>query len=197
MARGMLAPPPAPHHYHPHHLHHQQPVSYSNLLLKTYENTMLSRHGITSGLAPTSYYSQTAFTSLGFSPPGGLTSLRVMAPLSLPIPPPGSFQHLLASMTSSVLKARETAEAASASPPSTPVTSASKTSTPSPSNDTDPDRRPQSASQLTKPGHEEDLRGLVTPGKGDIRSSSIASLRLKAKEHQLRMGKDACPRVVF
>ncbi|CAG5128530.1 unnamed protein product [Candidula unifasciata] len=198
MARGMLVPQPATHHYHPHHhLHHQHPLSYSDLLLKSYENTMLSRHGMASGLPPNNYYSQTAFASLGFPPPGGLSSLRVMAPLSLPIPPPGSFQHLLASMTSSVLKARENAEGSSASPPSTPVTSGSKASTPSPNNDPDPDRRPPSATLVTKPSHGEEFRSSVMSGKGDIRSSSIASLRLKAKEHQLRIGKDTCPRVVF
>lgn len=196
MARGILAPPSSPHHAH--HLHYPHVNSYSNLLLKTYENTLLSRFGVASHIGPNSFYSHAAaFSSLGISPPTGLTAMRGVAPMSLPLAPPGSFQHLLASMTSSALKARETAEVTSLSPPTTPVTSSSMTTTPSPSNEIEGMRRPSAAQLSPDLCQEEELRGLLTSASGDVRSSSIASLRLKAKEHQIRLGTSPCTRLLF
>uniref|UniRef100_A0A2C9JFA1 Homeobox domain-containing protein n=1 Tax=Biomphalaria glabrata TaxID=6526 RepID=A0A2C9JFA1_BIOGL len=195
MTRGILGPPPGPHLHHPHHPYQG---SYSDLLLKTYENTLMSRYGVPPQMSPfgnAGFYSPAAaFSSLGMTPQGGLAAIRALNPMSLSLPPPGSFQHLLASMTSTALKARQTADVTSFSPPTTPVLS--KTTTPSPpSNETDPANRKQTSPDL---GHEEELnRGLLLPVKGDVRNSSIASLRLKAREHQLRLGADNTTRIVY
>ncbi|GFR86345.1 homeobox protein aristaless [Elysia marginata] len=267
---------PAHHHHHPSHQH---APSYSELLLKTYEHTLMSRYGLSSaaqlghGFPPVAaaaaavsgFYGPAGLSTLGLTPPPGLTGggggvARCLGPLSLTLPPPGSFQHLLASMTSSALKAREgllemTNGSASltAATPTTAVTispahslspsdtsalnikaissnnnnntiinnsqhlirrsaSVSSTSTPSPTSDhmvsgrlnTVPGPLPLPLSPEPEPQHQhEDNEALppelLAPGQGDVRTSSIASLRLKAREHQLKIGADnSCStRVVF
>ncbi|KAH9512781.1 hypothetical protein Btru_038177 [Bulinus truncatus] len=199
MTRGILGPPHGPHLQHSHHPH---PGAYSDLFLKTYENTIMSRYGVTSQLTPfgaAGFYSPAAaFSSIGMTTPGGLAAMRALNPMSLSLPPPGSFQHLLASMTSTALKARQNADVTSFSPPTTPVLSTSKTTTPSPSNESDSANRKSAAPSLSPDIiHEEDRRAMLLPGKGDVRNSSIASLRLKAREHQLRLGTDNCTRIVY
>ncbi|PVD18881.1 hypothetical protein C0Q70_21438 [Pomacea canaliculata] len=141
--------------------------SYSDLLLKTYESTLMSRYGMTSPMTtfnPALCSPLTLSMAAATSPavgPFGVSMRGPLTHLSIPAPPPGSFQHLLASMTSSAAKARETyvdlSSPVSAQPPPPPVTSQAGTVTSS----SPPD---------------------------DRRSSSIASLRLKAREHEIRMG---------
>ena len=139
-ARGVLHAPPSP-----------QQQSYSDLLLKTYENQLFNRYSLATGLpsvAPALYNP----VSFGISSlPTSALGLRSLAPLSVPIPPPGTFQHLLASMTSSAAKARENLDISS------PV-----------------------------PGMSSPTSGLVVDN--ERRSSSIAALRMKAREHELRLG---------
>ena len=273
------------HHHHHHHARHQpsqNTTSYSDLLLKTYEHTFMSRYGLHSAAhlgqafppvaaaaaAVSGFYGPPGLSTLGLTPPQGLTGVgggvvRSFGPLSLTLPPPGSFQHLLASMTSSALKAREgllemtngslssttassssvvtTSPVQSVSPPdnsaisikinsnnnnnnhinsnnnnhlnnhnsATPRSaSVSSTSTPSPTRDFDSGKLrvgPGISLPLSpepgppQPEDKEPARELLDSGKGDVRTSSIASLRLKAREHQLRIGADngCSTRVVF
>ena len=151
--------------------------TYSDLLLKTYENTLMARYGLTSPLTslPPGLCSPLALGMGASHPMGGLgVGLRNLTPLSIPVPPPGSFQHLLASMTSSAAKARETfVDLPSPLPPSAAGAVAA----------TQQQQHPPPASVTSQ----------ATPvtsssPPADRRSSSIASLRLKAREHEMRMG---------
>ncbi|XP_050411549.1 aristaless-related homeobox protein [Patella vulgata] len=128
---------------------HQASQTYSDLLLKTYESQLLSRYSLAS---PLSSFSPALYApmSLGLSAATSGLGIRGLSPLTMPMPPPGTFQHLLASMTSSAAKARESYDL---SPP---------------------------------------LPGIPSPPTGIVeterRSSSIANLRLKAREHEMRLG---------
>ena len=149
--------------------------TYSDLLLKTYENTLMARYGLTSPLTslPPALCSPLAM-GMGASHMGGLgVGLRNLTPLSIPVPPPGSFQHLLASMTSSAAKARETFADLPSPLPAAQQSPASMTSQTTPVTSSSP--------------------------PADRRSSSIASLRLKAREHEMRMGVggSACGSIVY
>ena len=152
--------------------------TYSDLLLKTYENTLMARYGLTSPLTslPPALCSPLALGMGASHPMGGLgVGLRNLTPLSIPVPPPGSFQHLLASMTSSAAKARETfVDLPSPLPPSAAAAAAAATQQ-------QQHPPPASVTSQTTP---------VTSSSppADRRSSSIASLRLKAREHEMRMG---------
>ncbi|CAG5130119.1 unnamed protein product, partial [Candidula unifasciata] len=189
MTRNILAPPATQLHHHPHSM------TYSDLLLKTYESAMMSRYGMAAQMTqfgPATLYSPTTFPSIGLSAPGSIHAKRTLMPLSLPLPPPGSFQHLLASMTSSALKARES-EVTSSSPPSKPGLPGK---TPSPSNEAEFMRK-LTARSVSPDSSQEHGDPRTSPSTGDIRSTSIASLRLKAKEHQLRIGTDTCAKIVY
>lgn len=152
-------------------------ASYSDLLLKTYESTLMARYGLASPLVsslslPPGLCSPLAL-GMGSASMGGFgVGMRNLTPLSIPVPPPGSFQHLLASMTSSAAKARESfvdlPSPVPAQPPPTSMASHSPT--------------------VTSHSPPEDRR-----------SSSIASLRLKAREHEIRMGVSAsgCSSIVY
>ncbi|XP_076453473.1 uncharacterized protein LOC143288732 [Babylonia areolata] len=144
--------------------------SYSDLLLKTYENTLMARYGLTSPLTslPPGLCSPLAL-GMGMGVGMGTTP-----PLSIPVPPPGSFQHLLASMTHSAVKARESFldHPSAGNPPLPPPVSIPSSSSSS-----------SSSSSAATP-----VTSSSPPAAADRRSSSIASLRLKAREHEMRMG---------
>ncbi|XP_046333369.2 homeobox protein ARX-like [Haliotis rufescens] len=148
-SRGVL-PPQQPH----------PPQTYSDLLLKTYENQLLSRYSLATSLptVTSALYSPVTFGLSSASATSGL-GLRTLTPLSVPVPPPGTFQHLLASMTSSAAKARENFDT---TPP---------------------------------------VPGLSSPTSGVVdserRSSSIAALRMKAREHEMRLGISGCSNIVY
>jgi hypothetical protein len=129
-----------------------QPQSYADLLLKTYENQFINRYNLSS--PPGAMYGPLA--GIGMSSANlGLRSLTTPSLGGSPhtiSPPPGSFQHLLASMTSAAAKSRESC--ADISAPLSGTTA----------NLLDPDRR----------------------------SSSIAALRMKAREHEIRLGIGKC-----
>ncbi|KAK7090048.1 aristaless-related homeobox protein-like [Littorina saxatilis] len=152
--------------------------TYSDLLLKTYENTLMARYGLTSPLASLNpaLCSPLLGMGMGASHMGGLgigMGMRNLTPLSIPVPPPGSFQHLLASMTSSAAKARESFADMTSSGPGL-------------------HSPPVSMSSSTPP-----MTSASPPA--DRRSSSIASLRLKAREHEMRMGvgNGGCSSIVY
>ncbi|KAL8594325.1 hypothetical protein ACOMHN_053242 [Nucella lapillus] len=166
---GAVVGPHPPSPLHPH-------SSYSDLLLKTYEHSLMARYGLTSPLTslPPGLCSPLALgmgVGMGAGMGGIGVGMRNLTPLSIPVPPPGSFQHLLASMTSTAAKARAEPFAHRSAdtnqpPPPTPAVTSSTSS---------------SSSSSTTP---------VTSSSppADRRSSSIASLRLKAREHEMRMG---------
>ena len=134
----------------------QQQQAYNDLLMKSYQSHLTQGLTIPStipGLAP-SLYSQNGL-ALATPPALNLTALRApFVPLPHAMPPPGSFQHLLASMTSSTnAKLKESEEF----PIQTNITAVSRQELDSSSQD--PDRR----------------------------STSIAALRMKAREHEIRI----------
>lgn len=131
-----------------------QPSTFGDVLA-SFDNSltdrlMFSAHqhpGIASSLCSTPGF-PIATTSASFG-------VRPLVPIGS-MPPPGSFQHLLASMTNSAIKVRDTGS-----------------ETPVPCFPTLP---------------------MSGPGLWDVdrRSSSIAALRLKAREHEIKLG--AVPR---
>lgn len=127
--------------------------SYNDLLLKSYEQQLASRYSILSQihaarpnfLGPSAIGLATAAKYAGL----GLPSYAPFAP-SLPSIAPGTFQHLLANMTSSR-------------------------------------KSPESLGEIPSP-----LSGLSVPNTtslldADRRSTSIAALRMKAREHELKL----------
>ncbi|CAH1781281.1 unnamed protein product [Owenia fusiformis] len=159
---------PAAHPYNPYsstlslaarNIMHQQAL-YNDMLVKSYTGQIQGlnnpRLDLMSQL-PLMSPSLPGLASLGVGglPPSGLPGLR--PGFSPVVPPPGSFQHLLASMTQSAAKSRLplTLETSEQKDPASPETSSSSLSPKS----GDPDRR----------------------------STSIASLRMKAREHEIRL----------
>jgi hypothetical protein len=122
--------------------------------------------------------------------------LRNLTPLSIPVPPPGSFQHLLASMTSSAAKARAAGDSPfhSDHPSSIPSPSPSSGGAHSVSSSSASSTSPQS-STLSSPTNATPTPS--SPPAPDRRSSSIAALRLKAREHEMRLGVRSGSGVVF
>lgn len=177
-------------------MHQQQQQSYTDMLLKSYENHIAQRFAHSSptpvpGLA-TSLYSPAqmglgvAMPPLAAIPPAGLSHYAAPGFQGhMPPAPPGSFQHLLASMTSAAAKAKHAHVVAqsqvvhgplhvhtsrSDQPMSTPSPPASVTS-------------PRGGSTGSGSGTSEN----VSPVEQDRRSSSIAVLRMKAREYEMKL----------
>lgn len=137
-----------------------QQHTYTDLLIKSYENQFLQRYTLQSQM-PALHPGLYNPVSLALSAPPPPLGLRSFASLASPLPPPGSFQHLLASMTSSAAKARET---------NCDISTVTSGLAAPPTNLLDSDRR----------------------------STSIAALRMKAREHELRMGLSTkCNNIVY
>lgn len=148
---------------------------YADLLLKSYEGH-LSR--FSSHLPP-----QGPLVAPGMQPHIGQTALAIAAPMALnfpgpgrPIappfgptpggvgmPPPGTFQHLLASMSTHAAKSPPQVKERESSPEPTPKASRSDLS------------------------GEVSGSGSLLPPDGDRRSSSIAALRMKAREYEMKL----------
>lgn len=149
-------------------LHHTQQQAYNDLLLKSYETHLSGRYPLSPLTALNPAFQQNSPLGLAAAAAAGLGGLRPFPGLSagippLPnIPPPGSFQHLLASMTMSAGKVREP----SSPRPGTPPADDSRQASPPASGS----RSPESDS-----------------ADPDRRSTSIAALRLRAREHEVRM----------
>ena len=151
--------------------HHQQ--VYADLLLKSYESHLsrFSSHSLPSqapGLSP-ALQAAVGAPALALATPMGLNFPGAGRPMGTPIPqgqsnlgmpPPGTFQHLLATMSSHaaktppLLKDSDTPPAATASPTGSDVG--------------------------------RDVTG-SSPVEGDRRSSSIAALRMKAREYEMKL----------
>ena len=169
---------------------------YSDLLLKTYENQMsaaaaAARFGAPSPMFPGAFRGSTPMLSM---PPNPLAMLRgamslgppnmmnfKSIPLAPPLPlPTGSFQHLLATMSMHAARKEDQArpEVGRLSPQE------ENCSPPSPG-----DSRPNSSDPVTAP-----IKN-GSDGETERKSSSIAALRLKAREYELRLQGNGTQRI--
>ncbi|XP_013388734.1 homeobox protein aristaless-like 4 [Lingula anatina] len=169
---------PQSHPYHPFNaalnvaaasrLHHSQHQAYNDLLLKSYENHIGGGGGGRFPLSPLAALSPAAMATAArvqsqtLNPPiGGVAGIGMRPFLPLPLnfiyPPPGSFQHLLASMTANAAGKPQTAATERQTPPLSPPVS--KTPSEVSTSPVDPDRR----------------------------STSIAALRQKARQHEIQL----------
>ena len=134
----------------------QQQHAFTDMLLKSYENNLTARSLVPPPVLPP----HSAYGPLGLAGPLSIPSLgpyqTALMGMSTP-PQPGTFQHLLASMTASV-KAKEAADSEDRS------SSISPTQSGSPSE-----------------------RSTPPSGSTDRRSSSIAALRHKAREYEFKL----------
>ena len=155
--------------------------------------------------SPASSAAAAAAAAMGFGVNIGMPHLSALPPFGVPVgafpgssmaphAPPGSFQHLLASMTSAAAKAKHAHAHAVAQSHQSPLhihttsrggggeqsnASSGSSSTPSP---------PESvASGGSGTGSNGGVSGNVSPVEQDRRSSSIAVLRMKAREYEMKI----------
>ncbi|XP_064639198.1 homeobox protein aristaless-like [Lineus longissimus] len=143
---------------------HQQRQAMNDLILRSYQ----SRYNLPASYFPF-FFSNIPNASSHAAGTGNDYRLPAYSPLAPP--PPGTFQHLLASMTSSVTSRKreeDVTASGSQSPPhlnTAAITSQSRDNSPDVNNT--PDSPPAEG--------------------GERRSSSIQALRLKAREHEMRL----------
>ena len=183
-----------------HQQQQQQHQTYTDLLLKSYENHIAHRFTTSHSPIPTiatTLYSPAAMglgVGVGMAPlsalqAGGLGPYAASVGLTSfqghgPPAPPGSFQHLLASMTSAAAKAKHAhaqvhAHSHVPAPLHVHTSRSDQTTTPSPPASVASPRTPATPG-ANPPGN-------LSPVEQDRRSSSIAVLRMKAREYELKL----------
>ena len=158
-----------------HHNVQQQQHAFTDLLLRSYETNMAhGNHMVPAGLPTHPLYSNGATGLPGpvtFSPLGPYQS--ALMGMTGCTPQPGTFQHLLASMTASV-KAKEAVE----------------------EQEMRTNKSPCSLSPVSRSNSP--LRSDTgSPNQGDQKSSSIAELRHKAREYEFKLQMAQNMKIVF
>ena len=150
--------------------HPMQSAAYADMLLKSYEAQLARLNPCLSG--PTPLPMPLPVNMEGSALMGHMRAHIPSFPAALVAPPPGSFQHLLASMSSQAA-AKQGATVKEEADTDTPVTSSVTSSPGSP---------------------------MTSSAAPDRRTSSIAALRLKAREYELKLqlgGGEKCNGVVY